>query len=291
MMTSCSLLKHSQVEAGAISHTGGLDWFPSKAENPLGTVVVVHGLNLKPSVMNLWIEVLNQAGLHALRVTLAGHDDNPALKFSGSARAWLENLAHACHTAQASYPAWPLFNLSFSLGALLSTVYADLHPGIFNRLVLLAPAIMPTRKLFFLRPMTWLRCFNASLPSLGLRKYLRYPSTPFSAYHGLIVLSDQARKLKHARELNQENTLLVLSTSDTLIDLSRTKAWLRNNQITAWRMLEITPQPKIKGSFNHMLLDPDGVGDRAWEILRQRVTQHLLRDVPFHPSSHDISSR
>ena len=264
----------SRDAAGSADEASRLVWFPASIENPLGNVIVVHGLNINPDAMNAWIDKLNSAGLHALRVTLAGHEQDPALKHSGSAKAWLEDFGRAYASAKSKYPELPLYCLGFSLGGLLSVAYLDLHPETeFKGIALLAPALEPTRKVFFLRLISWLRFFKLSLPGIGLRKYIRHDSASFSAYHGLIELSDRAQELEHGAALNRMPILVALSLKDELVSSPRTKGWMRRNHISDWRMIEISPEPRVKKTFYHMLLDRDGLGLKEWERLSAAVLE------------------
>ena len=52
-------------------------WFkPTSSKKPVAVALIMHGLNVRPEMMEPVIAILNSAGIEALNVSLRGHGGN-----------------------------------------------------------------------------------------------------------------------------------------------------------------------------------------------------------------------
>ncbi len=121
--------------------------FVLTAQNPRGSILLLHGLTDSPYVMRALGERLNRRGYHVVGLRLPGHGTAP----SGLLDAGWQDFASAVRMAardltQHAAPGKPLYMIGFSTGAALAVEYAlsrekgENLPAV-SRLVLLSPAI------------------------------------------------------------------------------------------------------------------------------------------------------
>ncbi len=67
-------------------------WFFTD-KKPIAVALVIHGINTKPSKMNPVVGVLNQQGIHVLRITLNGHGGDLSEFQNVTREKWLENIS------------------------------------------------------------------------------------------------------------------------------------------------------------------------------------------------------
>ena len=244
-------------------------WFVARVRPAKGVVVVVHGLNNKPEIMDPLIEALNTRGLHARRVALAGHGSAMGNHSGNLDQLWLQDISSAYHECAERYPDLPVFLLGYSLGALTAVRFLDENPGAFERMVLYAPAIRLRWRTRLLRPLRPLARFRLSLPSLAPKEQRVRDWTPLAAYAAMFRLSDAVQKIDHRARIGATPTRVLLSRRDELVSYRGLERWIEENELHRWQLFaaDVPTQAKNK----HLLVVPSAVGTDAWK----QVTDQL----------------
>jgi alpha-beta hydrolase superfamily lysophospholipase len=254
-------------------------WFLASKENTKGTVLVVHGLNTKPSVMNPIISELNRSAFDVLRVTLRGHADRDKNLHSARAEYWLEDVKEAYHAAQHRFPGKPLFALGYSTGAAVVLAFLNYCPNAdFKRMVLLAPAVKIKLRSALIQLLTPFRIFNIALPSFADPEHRSYSFTSLRAYHALNVLRDEVQRESSSKQFRETPALVMLSPDDELISYTGTVKWIKSESLFNWEIMPLHPKPRIGGSYKHFILDGESMGRRAWEEMTAKLNFFLDSD-------------
>ena len=181
-------------------------WTSSVIERPKGTVIVAHGLNNKPEVMDALGMSLNLAGFNTCRVSLAIKEKENKLE-SELGEFWHQNLADVVKECEDKTPDVPILGLGYSLGGLVMTSYQNENPSTFQKLFLLAPAIALHRKTMFLKPLAWLAGgTNLSIPSLAPKAFRLRDSTPLAEYNAMFQMTKSVKQLKKPEKFRSSSS-------------------------------------------------------------------------------------
>jgi hypothetical protein len=102
-----------------------------------------------------------------------------------------------------------------------------------------------------------------------------FPTTSLHAYQVLLTLADKAAVLSQPERSAGIETTVVLSPHDGLVNIQRLRGWLERNQLGAWRLAEIEPQPEIEGTRHHLIIDQHGLGRLPWQRLVELLERAL----------------
>ena len=136
-------------------------WFLAKSNKAPAVVLLIHGLNQRPSSWTQLIEELNDLGLHVYRLSLKGHRGLPSRDMEEvSSDIWLNEFHEGYAQTHKRFPGLPLYLVAYSMGALIAmTGQLQAGKSLFARQLLLAPAlsIRPYTKLIlqFTRFFSW----------------------------------------------------------------------------------------------------------------------------------------
>jgi esterase/lipase len=230
----------------------------------LGAVILVHGLNQRPSSLNPLARELQSMGFSAYRLTLRGHERESQGSFSES--LWEDDVASAYTSVRERHPSAPIYLLGYSLGGLLVTRALDTHPELHpSGVVLMAPALslrlLPQTGylLTLLPPLSW------TVPNIAPALYRRFANTPLFWYRNTFALYQATRELKNPGRLGAIPTTIIANPRDELVSLSGLRGWLDDNQLLdRWRIEIVrpsTPNPAIPG---HVIIDERSLGSREW---------------------------
>jgi len=240
-----------------------------------GTVVVVPGLNNRPQAMNPLIGVLRHARFHAVRASLhqTHRDDRPSP--DALAGRWVDDVA-AAHAAAVAYDArLPVFNLSYSLGAVATLRFLQVTPTAgLAAMVLLAPPLSLTRRARLVRWLTPLGGLGLALPSLAPARVRARSGTPVVEYAALLRLVDDVRLGGQARRLGRVPTRVVLSSADELVSRRGVRAWIERNRLGAWTVESLDVDPPGRTS-RHLMVSRASVGDAAWRALTEALVDQF----------------
>jgi len=253
-------------------HKTASSWFKAEHEAQ-GTIIVVHGLNNAPDSMLSFIEVFRDAGFAVLRVELAGHYSSGVNRHEVLLEDWYSDISAAIVKARDRYPDKPVFVFGYSLGASLVVSFLDkFSEQTVEGMVLLAPAIRLRTFLYTVRSLTWLRKFRIGLPSLAPRKYRVWTLTPLQQYHLLLCIVDNLKVLQHPARLNAIPCQIMLSSKDELIGHQELKSWIKNNNLSKWKLTYLPAQSKNHTSLEHMCLDESSAGREQWAEISMNMT-------------------
>ena len=261
-----------------MSETPPNPWFRASVPpetHPFGVVVLVHGLNNRPSVMQPLAEALAEQGFHSYTVTLTGHSvcDWPAVDYAAT---WKADIRAAAADARMTFPGLPVFALAYSLGATaVLESWDDAKP--FDRLAFLAPAFAPNLRTRLLRFLTPLRVFGINLPSLADPFYRAHPSTPLRAYRGYFDMIDNLRKSCPHATWRSTPSLVFMSEKDELLSYDDTSEWIQRSTSEHWSIAPLTPRPANPKTMRHLILDQASVGTEEWRALVKELADFFRR--------------
>jgi esterase/lipase len=252
-------------------------WFFAKGQNCLGTVLLAHGLNQRPASWGELINELTGWGLDVLRLGLTGHRGLPfADMHHASAEIWLEEFEAALAMVGERHPDRPLYLIGYSLGGLLAVVtQIRQNRGLFDRQVLLAPALAVRTYTLLVLPMTWL---FSSLPSRAPRVYLaNQQGTTASAYRALFRLKVELAKARGVSVINIP-TRVIMCDHDELVSHRGIARFIASHDLNRWRLITIPPvsNKRLNTSFRHLIVDSRALGHSAWSQMISTIRNFLL---------------
>ncbi|SHO46573.1 alpha/beta hydrolase [Desulfopila aestuarii] len=250
-------------------------WFYAENDIVLGVVLLVHGLNQRPSSWQEMILYLNRKGLHVYRLALKGHRGLDMHDMETvHAGVWEEELREAVNELKRSYPDTPRYLMGFSMGALLAlTVQLKDKKQYFDRQVLFAPAVAVQHYTRLVLPICQML---PSLPSRSPRSYVaNSEGTTAEAYRALFQLEHDFRRCESLQILNIP-TLVLMRSDDELISYKRLLQLIRNEALDNWRMVHLTDDSSFISrwmTYRHLIVDRESAGEMIWsQILRELDT-------------------
>ncbi len=263
-------------------------WFRTSNTSPKGVILTLHGLNNKPQVMSSFCQFFQAEGFHVLQVSLSGHEHK---NLDVTEEHWLQDIANAVSEAQRQYPNLPFYNISYSLGSLVTTAYLDhQQKSPFKKMIFLAPAIRPNVATSLIRLLSPLRVFGFSLPSFAPSSYRAHRSTPLAFYNSLFILVDQVQTLQNPITLNEVPTKIVIAKNDELVSTRSLRTWVEKNALFRWQVEIIKPQPTSRLSYRHLIIDKQTLGEKEWDRLTKEISDFFKEpssqdNLPTEPSS------
>lgn len=252
-----------------------------RAEQPAAVVMVTHGFNLDPRVMEEMAVMLQESGLEVLRHSLTGHDmtltqtERVARFARVEFSTWQRDMDEAVEVARARARELdkPLYLLGFSLGGLLSADLVNRRADVdVERAVLLAPALSLRWTSWLLRPLGVLP--NFLLPNVGPERYQANEYASVSAYEALYDGVEQFRQQADPGRLNIP-ALVLVHPMDELVSDSGLEDFIARRKLTQWELVRIDKSEDAASVLNHIIVDPKSMGDSAWRSLRRRLRQFL----------------
>jgi alpha-beta hydrolase superfamily lysophospholipase len=240
-----------------------------------GAIVLVHGLNQRPSSLDPLAHELRRMGYHVYRPTLRGHASEGVLVFPDS--YWEADVVNAYTTVRKQHPLVPTYLIGYSLGGLLITKILDTHPEIQPAgAMLIAPAlslrILPQTGylLTILPPVSW------AVPNVAPDLYRRFARTPLFWYRNIFTLYSATRSLTNAERLRDIPTTIFANPHDELVSLCGLQEWLDDNQLAPqWNIETIRPAPAEPNIPSHVLIDERSLGSAEWQRMLQTLRSRL----------------
>ncbi len=251
-------------------------WFKAK-EKPVGIILLIHGLNLRPSKMDSMAIHFQQSGYDVLRAALIGHRGSLQEQEEVTVKQWLTQMElHTCFLVQRSerLRGVPLYNASYSLGSLLTMAWqSKSKSSFFKAQLFLAPALFThwysnlTKALFFLNG-------SFGIPSKNLENYRSQSSTSLAAYRAMHKLRGLVNPID--KKILNINTLVFINPKDELVSLKNLESFKEEYQFTNWKIFKIkNPAPPIKESPKHLIIDPPTLGEYYWKMLMTRTIKYF----------------
>lgn len=249
--------------------------FETESSDASGVVLVAHGLNNKPDVMNSLIGVLRAEGFHCLRISL--HEDEVrGVSPTVIADRWLNTFKSAYVRLAAGYPSLPISVLSYSLGALTTIKCLDVHPTLdIERMVLIAPPVALTWSASLVRLLTPLARFELALPSAAPREVRARRATPLKEYAAMLDISKDVRTLRNPDVLGAIPTEVILDPDDELVSYAGVLSWLRTQKLGSWTGYRLHGRQPEGRTYAHLMVLEKSLGSSAWLTLTERIIKHL----------------
>lgn len=250
--------------------------FDTKGVRPRGAVLVVHGLNTKPDVMDGFVQVMVASGYHCQRVSLYGEVPTRRARSDAILAGWTQALSSAYDGVRIRWPGAPVHALSYSIGALLTLHLLNVSPYVtFQSMFLLAPPVALTRTANLVRSLTPLARLGAVLPSAAPRHVRARWGTPIAEYAAMLSLVERLHTIEERQKLSQIATSVVLDRRDELVSCAGVRAWIRRNGLHAWRLRELRDRDSRRHIPKHLIVTRSAIGPRAWDHLTDDVVRHF----------------
>lgn len=250
---------------------------------PIGRVLVTHGLNVKPAVMDGLVAELCAAGLSCLRVSLYPTTGGRKESADEVQRRWLGTVARAHDELSAESPSLPVHALGFSLGAMVTVAHLVSSGTRFDRMVLLAPPFALTRTASSVQALTPLARTGLALPSNAPRSVRQRWATPLSEYAALLSLISRLRDLPDAQRIGEIPTRVLLEPHDELVSAAGVERWMASNELDAWSVWTVQDRVTPRRILRHLVVSEQALGPRAWDDLTRAAAEHLSGRGPNRP--------
>jgi pimeloyl-ACP methyl ester carboxylesterase len=245
-------------------------WQKSAKAPNRGIVVLIHGLNNKPEVMDALAAEMNRRGFDTLRIALSGHRPD---KSTASKEKWIAETSEVLKGLAREYSDKPLYIIGFSVGATAFIATLEQNPDIpVKKAVFLAPAIKLRSYSNLMRPLLPLSYIGCPIVTVMPKEYSAFTFPPLLFYRVLFELVDQLQAPKRAKTLQ---TLLFLTKGDEFISYDKTLSWVESNKLP-WQTIEILPQATLKGSFAHLIIDEPSLGRLEWQRMTDLIDKFLM---------------
>jgi esterase/lipase len=254
-------------------------------KKPKGIVVVVHGLNVKPSKMGspetegTLVKFLLDSGYAVYRVTLTGHAGSIEGMQNVTESDWFSDayIQYCEAKIAAERDNVPLYLLGFSLGALVFENLMNENtatPVQFEKIVLFSPAIaIKTRAkaILLLQPFT---NDSSIINSVSLEEYRAQRGASMGAYK--IVFNMEEKLCDAAFIKNNADTIIFIDKNDELVDMGTLKNRIAKYKLTNWKVLEISNKGAlIKPQYHHLLIDNRCVSAPTWQYITNSIIDFL----------------
>jgi esterase/lipase len=260
-------------------------YWETTVANPRGLVIVVHGLNVKPSKMGTpsaegtLVKLLLDSGYHVCRVTLKGHA-GPLEDMRTITRSdWMHDAyVHYCRAKTiAGNGGLPLYLLGFSLGALVYEVLmneATATPVRFEKAILFSPAvaIKPAAK-----TVLWLKPFandGTIIGSVSPEDYRAQTGASIAAYKAVFDMEESLLAASF-RNCNVA-TIIFIDKNDEMVSVRILRERIRRYGLTNWKIYETTNDGAvIRPRYHHLIIDNKCVSASTWRSISGTIAGFL----------------
>jgi esterase/lipase len=260
-------------------------YWETAVPNPRGLVIVVHGLNIKPSKMGApsaegtLVKLFLDSGYHVYRATLKGHN-GPLEDMQSITRSdWIHDAYFQYCQAKtiAENERLPLYLSGFSLGALVYEVLMNEETAIpvqFEKVILFSPAvaIKPAakrvlRSQLFSNDRSIIRSFSP-------KEYRAQTGASIAAYK---TVFDMEESLCAASFRNcNVNTIIFIDKNDEMASIRILRERISQYGLTNWRIYEATNAGAvIRPRYHHLLIDNNCVSASTWQYISGTIAGFL----------------
>jgi len=255
------------------------------AVSPRGVVIVVHGLNVRPSKMGTpsaegtLVKLLLDSGYHVYRVTLKGHggpvEDMQNVTWSD----WInDGYSQYCRAKTiADREGLPLYLLGFSLGALAYEVLMNEETALpvqFEKAILFSPAVAikpSARRLLWLQPFTNDRSI---INSVSPEEYRAQKGASMAAYKTVFKMEEALCSASF--ENCNVATIIFIDKNDEMVSIGLLRERIKQYGLTNWKIFEVTNSGAvIKPKYHHLLIDDKCVSASTWEYISGTIVNFL----------------
>ncbi|MDR0442772.1 MAG: lysophospholipase [Treponema sp.] len=253
--------------------------------NPRGIVIVVHGLNVKPSKMGTpstegtLVKLLLESGYHVCRVTLKGHGGSIEDMQNVTRSDWIDDAYSQYCLAKtiAERERLPLYFLGFSLGALVYEVLLNEEtemPVQFEKVILFSPAvaIRPSAKtILMLKPFT---TDKSIIRSVSPKEYRAQRGASMAAYK-IIFNMEESLNAASFKNCNID-TIIFIDVNDEMISAGLLRERIEQYELTNWKIHEVSNTGAvIRPLYHHLLIDNRCVSASTWEYITGTILNFI----------------
>jgi esterase/lipase len=260
-------------------------YWETSDKKPKGVIVVVHGLNVKPSKMGTpetegtLVKFLLDSGYNVYRVTLTGHAGSIENMQNVTKSDWLSDAyIQYCEAKIAAERAdLSIYLLGFSLGALVFESLMNENtatPVQFEKVILFSPAIAiktNAKVILMLQPLT----NNSSIiNSVSPEEYRAQRGASMGAYKNVFSMEEKLRDVSFFK--NNVDTIIFIDKNDEMISIGTLKNRIKQYNLTNWNVLEISNKGAvIKPQYHHLLIDNRCVSLATWQYITNSIIGFL----------------
>jgi alpha-beta hydrolase superfamily lysophospholipase len=241
------------------------------------SILVIHGMNLKPSKMDSLEQVCRGAGFRPVRVQLSGHGEHETLKDYAQVTAdlWEKEVIDAIAANQPVKGA-----IAFSLGGLcyLNAVANLVAQGEKEPQFhcLFAPAIGLRPFTSLLKPLLWLD--GLVVPSASHFRYRRHWGTPMPAYRALFKLIERLQMAADSGSQLRNRSMMLMNQNDELVHPRKVEALLGQISKKCHETVIVdTRQSKLRPKYNHLILDEECLGQSEYSKICRILTEFMVQ--------------
>ncbi|WDP89485.1 MAG: alpha/beta fold hydrolase [Desulfobacter sp.] len=246
-------------------------WFKAETRNPEAVVLLIHGLNQKPSKWQALIDFFNSLKIHVFRLTLQGHGGAPFEDMMAvDANRWRSNFRYGYCELEKRYPSVKKILVAYSLGGLISQEYQlSIGTPLFSGQVLLAPSLSLQPYVHLIRPFT--RIMKA-IPSRTPVDYRANPiHTSSAAYRALFHMVRSINSKADSRAVNIK-TIVLIHPDDEVVSCNGLKNMVKRKGLDRWQVKIIrNHKSRLDTDFKHMIIDRASLGDRGWAFVTRTM--------------------
>lgn len=223
--------------------------------------ILVHGLNNPIEILEDYRRELSLNGFECIQPVLAGHSEKPTPRLLN--KVWVEQIkeAYVSHCQDAEHT---LF-VGFSLGGIAGVVSSQVHDIIWDKMILIAPAIRMRTWIQLLTPIHFLHI--VPFPTYDPKKRLLYKYLFVSYLRSLQKLSKALIPGKHV----SKELILVISEKDEVVDTKRTHTFC--SQISdEFIYYPVKAKKRNPIDMYHFVNDEEGVYAEEWDAIRAHLS-------------------
>ena len=270
-------------------------WYkPAASKKISGVALVVHGMNVRPEMMEPVIAILNGAGIEALNVSLCGHGGNFMRRGSSPAdekRDRLESFkkVNRFNWFSEVYQAYlkvmlrarkldaPVFFVGYSLGGVLGCDLLAAKSGVrFDRMALFAPAITLRPAISYqLKPLEPFPEFV--IDSDAPEDQRANDGTPVAGYAALLDAIGDVEA--HAGPRLNVPTLVFVDKEDEFVSFEQLQKFIHDNGLDRWEIVAVAKDNATDTSVaHHMIVNEHSLGAGMWKEMTRRIRTHFMSE-------------
>lgn len=254
-----------------------VSYHPASTKLKKAVTLVVHGLNLKPEAMLSLVGWLSSKGSDVYMVRLSGHRQEAENLLDVSSSRWHAEMLQGYERAKQTSVSekLPLYFLGYSLGALLAqTMMSAAGKTLFDRQVLIAPAVALRRRVYLLR-MLFFAGKKRRLPSFAPPSYRVNKSLPLWIYQ---VLFFEVKKVAATSFIRHGlPTLILIDPKDELISFAQLVRHTAVKGMHDIRLVALNTTLAGRSSpYHHLVVDEATMGAENWEKATGEIHNFLF---------------
>jgi len=237
-----------------------------------GTVLLVHGLNNRPMILDELAVNLKQLNYFPVAVSLQGHTPDSKPINQVTQNDWIVDFERKLLDVrvQARLSNCPIYLLGYSLGAVVIENYFSLHPQVARevaKIVYISPALfLRQRSINFINLVDFLGI--SSLPSFTPQEYKANNLLPITAYKSLFLLAQQ---IEQKIEKNVATPrLVIISKKDEVVDYEAINSYIEKHA-ALFEIITVEKDPNAKSSYNHLIVHQDDLGTALWDTTIRKI--------------------